>query len=314
MRKGGKVTFTQTQTFDRLAMAKAWLARKENTPPQPRKTLTEALDWYVSTGHKRIGRTRAQALKTIGTFDIAQKALIEITSGDLVGFAEELGRGDRRPQTVLNYLSHLSSVLMVVRTAWDLPMSRDLMRDALEITQRLGLTSKSAKRTRRPTRAELTKLLEFMKTRRGFPMGEVLIFAVFSARRQEEITKLLWSDLEPGRILVRDMKDSGRATGNHVWCALTAEAEAVITRQPKKSERIFPVSTDAISASFTRACKILGIEDLHFHDLRHEAASRLFEMGQSIPQVATVTGHRSWTSLQRYSHLRQDGDPLANWP
>ena len=145
-------------------------------------------------------------------------------------------------------------------------------------------------------------------------MGEVLIFAVFSARRQEEITKLLWSDLEPGRILVRDMKDSGRATGNHVWCALTAEAEAVITRQPKKSERIFPVSTDAISASFTRACKILGIEDLHFHDLRHEAASRLFEMGQSIPQVATVTGHRSWTSLQRYSHLRQDGDPLANWP
>lgn len=61
---------------------------------------------------------------------------------------------------------------------------------------------------------------------------------------------------------------------------------------------VFPgATTDAISASFTRACALLGIDDLHFHDLRHEGISRLFEMGRTIPQAASVSGHRSWISL-----------------
>ncbi|WP_244133623.1 tyrosine-type recombinase/integrase [Burkholderia gladioli] len=47
---------------------------------------------------------------------------------------------------------------------------------------------------------------------------------------------------------------------------------------------------------------------MHFHDLRHEGASRLFEMGLNIPHVAAVTGHRSWSSLKRYTHLRHVGD------
>jgi integrase len=68
-----------------------------------------------------------------------------------------------------------------------------------------------------------------------------------------------------------------------------------------------------ISTNFTRACQLLGIIDLHFHDLRHEGISRLFEMGKTIPQVAAVSGHRSWSSLQRYTHLRQTGDKYVNW-
>lgn len=110
------------------------------------------------------------------------------------------------------------------------------------------------------------------------------------------------------------MKTPGQMKGNNVWCVLPPEAEAVIASMPRTSPDFFPVSTDAISAAFTRACRLLGIEDLHFHDLRHEGASRLFEMGWTIPQVATVTGHHSWQSLQRYSHLRATGDPLANGP
>ena len=80
---------------------------------------------------------------------------------------------------------------------------------------------------------------------------------------------------------------------------------------PRKDPRIFPYSTDAITANFTRHCALLGIDDLHFHDLRHEGASRLFEMGRTIPQTASVTGHKSWASLQRYTHLRHTGDRLA---
>lgn len=77
--------------------------------------------------------------------------------------------------------------------------------------------------------------------------------------------------------------------------------------------RIFPYSEEAISAAFTRACKVLGIENLHFHDLRHEGVSRLFEMGWDIPRAALVSGHRSWAALQRYSHIRQAGDKFRDW-
>lgn len=104
------------------------------------------------------------------------------------------------------------------------------------------------------------------------------------------------------------MKNPGQKQGNDIWCDLPPEARAVIDLMPRNSERIFPFTAGAISANFTRACKLLGIDGLRFHDLRHEGISRLFEMGWTIPQVASVSGHRSWQSLKRYTHIRQSGD------
>jgi integrase len=109
------------------------------------------------------------------------------------------------------------------------------------------------------------------------------------------------------------MKHPENKAGNHVWCEVTPEALSVIKSMPKVADEIFPYSTDAISANFTRACKFLGIQDLRFHDLRHEGISRLFECGRSIPQAAAVSGHRSWSSLKRYTHIRQTGDKYTNW-
>lgn len=49
------------------------------------------------------------------------------------------------------------------------------------------------------------------------------------------------------------------------------------------------------------------------HHLRHDGVSRLFEICLNIPRVASVSGHRSWSSLKRYTHLRQTGDKYAGW-
>lgn len=109
------------------------------------------------------------------------------------------------------------------------------------------------------------------------------------------------------------MKHPGQKKGNDVWCELPPEALQVVKSMPKLNAEIFPFGTDAISAAFTRACKVLGIADLHFHDLRHEGVSRLFEMGRTIPLAASVSGHRSWSSLQRYAQIRATGDRLQDW-
>lgn len=60
---------------------------------------------------------------------------------------------------------------------------------------------------------------------------------------------------------------------------------------------------------------MLEIKDLRFHDLRHEAASYWFECGFPIQWVAQITGHRSWSTLQRYTHLYEFGevDKYAGW-
>ena len=147
------------------------------------------------------------------------------------------------------------------------------------------------------------------------PMDRVISFALFSTRRQEEITRIAWADHQPEhcRILVRDMKNPGEKAGNNVWVDLPLEAMRIIEGMPRKKDTIFPFSADAISANFTRACKLLSIEDLTFHDLRHEGVSRLFEMGLSIPHVAAVSGHRSWNSLKRYTHLRDAADRYVGW-
>ena len=185
------------------------------------------------------------------------------------------------------------------------------------VCKNLGLIAKSKKRDRRPTLDEMNELMAHFEDRwkkgRALPMHKICAFALFSTRRQEEIVTITWSDLEAGRILVRDMKHPGEKEGNDIWVDLPPEAERIINALPQTDPRLFPYTTDAISAAFTRTCKLLGIEDLHFHDLRHEGVSRLFEMGKTIHQAASVSEHRSWPSLQRYSHLRATGDKWAGW-
>lgn len=75
-------------------------------------------------------------------------------------------------------------------------------------------------------------------------------------------------------------------------------------RQPKTDPCIFPCNRSSVGAAFIRMCKAPAIEDLRFHDLRHEGISRLFEAGYQIQEVAMVFGHKSWGSLRRYTNQR----------
>jgi hypothetical protein len=87
---------------------------------------------------------------------------------------------------------------------------------------------------------------------------------------------------------------------------LTRQTHEIIERQPRTNAEIFPFNPRTISSIFTRACHILEIADLRFHDLRHEATSRLFEQGYSIVEVQQFTLHESWQELSRYTNLRPE--------
>lgn len=328
IRRVGEPTHRETRTFDRRPAALAWIAKREDELAKPGAvalaraddpTLAAVIDHYIADSRRAIGRTKTQVLRTIKTFDLAEKRSSTITSADIVGLAQDLAKRVA-PQTVANYLSHLGAVFAIARPAWGYPLDQGAMKDAFAVANRLGLTTKSRMRDRRPSLAELDLLMRHFGERQqrrtgAAPMQKIIAFALFSTRRTEEITRIAWTDLdvEGKRILVRDMKNPGEKIGNDVWCDLPDEALQIALSMPRVASEIFPFSPSAIGAAFTRACPLLAIDDLHFHDFRHDGVSRLFEMGWSIPRVATVSGHRSWTSLKRYTHLRQVGDKYAGW-
>lgn len=325
IKRGGKIVHRENDTFDRRQNALAWIARREeelSVPGALERTddppLRQVIERYEAESKKQLGRTKVQVLRTLKGMDIADRRCSKITSVDLIALGQELGR-TRKPQTVASYFSHLAAVFAVARPAWGYPLNQQAMADTFTVGKRMGITGKSKARDRRPTRDELDKLMQHfgnVRARRpdSLPMQAIVAFAIFSTRREDEICRIEWECFDRDRILVRDLKHPGDKLGNDQWLDLPPEAVRIIEAQPRTASRIFPYTTDAVCASFTRACKFLQIEDLHFHDLRHHGISRLFEIGRTIPHVASVSGHRSWNSLKRYTHLRQTGDCMANWP
>ncbi|MBY3038962.1 site-specific integrase [Rhizobium laguerreae] len=327
--RDGVIVHRESQTFDRRPAAAAWIAKREEELAKPGEierantahvTLGDAIDKYVSSSLRAIGRTKAQVLKSIKTYPIAQKAADKVESQDIVDLGEDLLKGGRTPQTVGNYISHLAGVFAVARPAWNIPLNYQAIEDAQVVMKRLGYIRKSAERDRRPTLEEIDRIMELYADREKrrpdmAPMMHIVAFAIFSTRRQDEIARIRWPDFDEAnkRILVRDMKNPGEKKGNDVWCDLPQPAVDIIKAMPRVKEEIFPYNAGSLSASFTRACEFLAIEDLKFHDLRHDGVSRLFELGAGIPQAAAVSGHRSWSSLKRYSHIRQSGDKYADW-
>lgn len=327
----------ESRTFDKEKTAKTWANRREKeidneiaNGKKPLKskakkiTLGDAIDRYLADSMVEIGKTKAQVLRTIRTeYKIADMPCGSITSPDIVAFVKELhDRPDlNSPGTAGNYLSHLGAIFDIARPMWGLPLDAGEMKDAARVCKRLGLTARSAERTRRPTLDELDKLLTHFEAAsaadpRCIPMAKVVLFAIFSTRRQDEICRITWQDYEEDerRVMVRDMKHPGQKRGNDVWVDLPDPCPEIIATMPRTKERIFPYNSDTISRRFTDACKVCEIDDLHFHDLRHEGASRLAEKGLTVPQLSAVTGHRSWKSLERYTHVRKIGDKFDGWP
>ena len=326
IKRDGVVVHTESQTFDRKPAANAWIKRREvelsepgalqmAIPPDP--SLDEVIDHYLNESRREYGKTKIQVLRTIKASSLGPMKCSSIGSAQILEFAQSL---EAQPQTVGNYLAHLASIFSVARPAWGYPLDKQAIDDARTVAKRMGITGRSRQRDRRPSLDELDRVMtHFAAMRRkrvdAIPMQDIVRFAIFSTRRLDEITRITWEDLDPvnSEIVVRDMKNPGEKIGNDVRVTLPPPAMALIKAQPTRTGRIFPFNPDSISANFTRACQFLGIEDLHLHDLRHEGISRLFEMGQSIPQVACVSGHRTWVSLKRYTHIRQTGDKYRAW-
>ena len=187
------------------------------------KTLSAAIELYITESVKEIGGTTAQVLRSISEDDIANKYCANIVSHDIVQFAKELG-ATRTPATVGTDMSHHGAIFAVARPAWGILLDQQAIKDAFVVCNSLGITGKAKKRDRLPTLDELDALLTMFDDKRpsSLPKHHVVGFALFSTRRQEETTRTAWKGLDQthSSVFIKDMKHPADKVGNDLCCDL----------------------------------------------------------------------------------------------
>jgi len=261
-------------------------------------------------------RSKAFSLESLRK-KLGSVKLAGLTRERLIQFGRDRAKEGAGPVTVGMDLTYLKTVIAHAAAVHGLAVSSEQVDLARYALKRLGVVGKGRVRDRRPWPDEITQLIEYLESneRQLIPVGRLMRFAIATAMRQDEICRIRWDDVDPRTktVLIRDRKDPREKDGNHqkvpLLNATGYDAWAIVQEQKAisgKMERVFPYSGKSVGTAFRRACVELKIKDLHFHDLRHEAASRLFEVGFTIEQVALVTGHRDWKMLKRYTNLRPE--------
>jgi integrase len=322
IRRGTTVLHQESRTFTHRTAALSWAKHREVALEDPAAltrhrhgapTLAELIHWYIETFEtiSRWQRSKQTHLEFLERHSLGKLEALTLTSADLIRHVQLRRADGAGPATVLNDLIWIGVVLRAAKSVKELPVRPEIVQQARTACRELRLVGKPRRRTRRPTTEELKRLREHFKSRdrrATIPMQAIMDFAIASARRESEICRLEWRDNDKATRtgMVRDAKHPTAKDGNHRRFKYTPEAWALVSAQPQTSEYIFPYDPKSIGTAFTRACKLLGIQDLCFHDLRHEATSRLFERGYQIHEVAQFTLHDSWNELKRYTNLKPE--------
>lgn len=181
----------------------------------------------------------------------------------------------------------------VARDEWGVPFKENPL-------DKLQLRAPDQQRERRLKPGELDKLLECARHCRNPLIAPIIQFAFETGMRRGEILSITRDDVdcESRALLVPQTKNGQTRT-----IPLTRPALAVLLqRLGEGHERLFPITANAFRLAWQRLKRSAGIGDLRFHDLRHEAISRFFEKGLSVPEVACISGHKDARMLFRYSH------------
>ena len=308
----------QVRTFDNKAEAEAWAATIESEIARgvfvsraeaESTTLAEALDRYLTevTPRKRRPQAEAGAIQRWKAQPLAQRILATIRGKDIAGYITRRQADGVGANTIRLELALLSHLFNTARTAWGM----ESLSNPVDLVK--GQRPKLPRgRNRRLVGDEETRL-QTAAAAYGGEIGFIITWAVETAMRREKITGMRWEHVNRQARLLEIPKPAPTEPGKPKpvpdFVPLSTRAIAVLDALPRDSKTDGPVwnmRPDSITQAFARVCKAAGIEGLTFHDLRHEAASRLGERGFSALEIAAITGHQTLQMVKRYTHLRAE--------
>lgn len=315
----------QRATFDTKAEAHRWATLVERKLTEQRRlgqhqdmadamklSVSDALDRYkeeVTPTKKNEGSRRNEGhyIRRIQQDPIGDMKLIAVRSRDVAAFIERLQGSGLGANSVRLHLAVLSHCYNLARTHW----SMDLLSNPVQGVRKPKLPKG---RDRRLVGDEESNLIESAVIENP-ELADIVIFALETTARKEEIYNMQWRlvDLKKHTAILIDTKN-----GDTRVAPLSVRAEAALTRQQARVKLSLPKGKRMPARVWTyekmtrmydayrRARKDAGITGLTFHDLRHEATSRLFERGLNPMVIQTITGHKTVQMLKRYTHLQTD--------
>lgn len=301
------------KSFNNKADALKWARNVESqldlgilAPKQSMPRLMPIVERYVEEvtptkkGHSQ-ERYRANQLRKT---KLADMQLDKIT-GEMVAQYRDARLKEVSANTVRLELAFLSVVFEQCRKEWGLPVSNPL--------RQIRMPKPGKPRQRRLESGEEDALLAACKASGAHYLHSFVVLAIETGMRFGELAGVTWANvnLTKRTIFLPDTKN-----GSHRTVPLSTRALNAIHALPRSlNGRLFVCTPGSIRSVFLTA---LGkaqatqrgsdtfLRDLRFHDLRHEAVTRLFEKGLNPIEVGMVSGHKTLSMLQRYTHVRAE--------
>lgn len=270
------------------------IAKAEEAAIDPSTTTLQALvERYrdTVTANKRGKVSEAAILNAfIRNAPIASKKLSDISSTDWARYRDARLK-EIKAISVKRQLSIFSRIYEVARAEWGLKIDNPLASVSLDYVDQ--------RRDRRLKEEELDLIITEAKRRRNPLVLQVILWAKETGMRRGEILAMRWDHIDlKGRVLTIPMSKNGLSRKLPITRAMID----ILESQEPDNATVFAIKPSNLKLTWARILKAVGISDLHFHDLRHEAISTLFEKGLAIQEVASISGHQSWKMLQRYTH------------
>ena len=265
-------------------------------------TFNDAASRYIATHsiHKKIVRCETSRLNILikrwGNLPIAQ-----VDKSRVIALRDDLLKMGRSGETVNHYFNTISKLFQMVNNELDLNIPNPV--------KGIKRMPPSQGRTKR-VNVELESLLLSSCEHLSLPLlSSIIQFAIQTGMRRGEIMGITWADIDlPNRKAYLHQTKNGEPR----QVPLTRQAIAVLEALSKDEERVFPMGMDALRSQFGRlkihakaywnGAGINPFEDLRFHDLRHEALSRLSDAGLNVIELSHISGHRTISMLKRYTH------------
>ncbi|MET3120107.1 integrase [Undibacterium sp. GrIS 1.8] len=317
----------QSKTFNIKADAEAWARLIEGEMDRgafvsraeaESTTLKDALERYAQelTPKKKGALQERTRIKKWQSRPLAVRYLSTIKGSDMAKFSDERRAAGKAENTIRLDMALLSHLFETARKDWG-------MESLINPVKNVRLPSGSKQRDRRLNGDE-QKYLTVALDKSSQPIARAIVeLAIETAMRQSEILGLEWKNIDFNR-KVAFLADTKNGESRSV--PLSSKALTILNSLARSIDggRIFEISQDRLIRTFQRACVVGSaqyvkdcaeakqapskafLDDLRFHDLRHEATTRLFELGLDMMEVASISGHKSLSMLKRYTHLRAE--------
>ncbi|GHU35939.1 integrase [Betaproteobacteria bacterium] len=317
-RKGYPLT---CKTFETRVDAESWAREIETEMDRgvyvsrseaENTTLAEALDRYMKEHTPKLANTQHinYAVLALKRRSLASKSLATLRGKDIADYIKEREAEGVKGSTIRSDLAILSKLFNLAIQDWG-------MESLQNPVEKVSKPKVPKGRERRLEEGEEIRLLASC----GTEMQDIVKLALETAMRREELATLVWDNIDLDRRTATLYQTKNGETRS---IPLSPKAIQILknikeeTRNNKEQEeqkrQVFTKSTKSISQAMVKACKQAKLENLHFHDLRHEATSRLFENTDlDMMEIRSITGHKTLQMLVRYSHLRMNrlADRLA---